>query len=115
MQQINTTPPWPVFWVASVAVSLSRWTHDAVRRLQCLTHGVSSRHRGGPFVGAQCYTVAYAATLIPSGGLADKHGRKKVFLIGVALFLAASVACGCRRALGGSLQRACCKLLALRC
>jgi EmrB/QacA subfamily drug resistance transporter len=40
------------------------------------------------------YTVTYAAMLIPSGGLADRHGRKKVFLGGVALFLAASVACG---------------------
>lgn len=40
------------------------------------------------------YTVVYAAMLIPSGGLADKHGRKKVFLVGVTLFLAASVACG---------------------
>ena len=40
------------------------------------------------------YTVVYAAMLIPSGGLADRHGRKRVFLAGVALFLAASVACG---------------------
>ncbi len=40
------------------------------------------------------YTVVYAAMLVPSGGLADRHGRKKVFLSGVALFLAASVACG---------------------
>lgn len=40
------------------------------------------------------YTVVYAALLIPSGGLADKHGRKRVFLVGVVLFLAASIACG---------------------
>jgi EmrB/QacA subfamily drug resistance transporter len=40
------------------------------------------------------YTVVYAAMLIPSGGLADRHGRKSVFLVGVVLFLAASVACG---------------------
>jgi EmrB/QacA subfamily drug resistance transporter len=40
------------------------------------------------------YTVVYAAMLIPSGGLADRHGRKKVFLLGVAVFLSASVACG---------------------
>lgn len=40
------------------------------------------------------YTVVYAAMLIPSGGLADRHGRKRVFLVGVSLFLAASVACG---------------------
>ena len=40
------------------------------------------------------YTVVYATMLIPAGGLADTHGRKRVFLIGVALFLAASAACG---------------------
>ena len=40
------------------------------------------------------YTVAYAATLIPSGGLADRHGRKRVFLVGVVLFVGSSVACG---------------------
>ncbi len=40
------------------------------------------------------YTVVYAALLIPAGGLADTHGRKKVFLIGVTLFLVASAACG---------------------
>jgi EmrB/QacA subfamily drug resistance transporter len=40
------------------------------------------------------YTVVYATMLIPAGGLADTHGRKRVFLIGVTLFLAASAACG---------------------
>jgi hypothetical protein len=42
------------------------------------------------------YTVVYAATLIPAGGLADTYGRKRVFLLGVTLFVAASVACGSR-------------------
>jgi len=32
--------------------------------------------------------------LIPAGGLADTHGRKKIFLLGVTIFLAASAACG---------------------
>jgi EmrB/QacA subfamily drug resistance transporter len=40
------------------------------------------------------YTVVYAAVLIPAGGLADAHGRKRVFQLGLALFIAASVACG---------------------
>ena len=40
------------------------------------------------------YTVVFAAMLIPSGGLADTHGRKHMFRVGVVLFLAASAACG---------------------
>jgi EmrB/QacA subfamily drug resistance transporter len=40
------------------------------------------------------YTVVYAAMLIPAGGLADTHGRKRVFMSGVALFIAASAMCG---------------------
>ena len=46
------------------------------------------------------YTVVYATMLIPAGGLADTHGRKHVFLIGVALFLAASAACGLAGSVG---------------
>ena len=40
------------------------------------------------------YTVVYAAMLIPAGGLADAHGRRRIFRLGLTLFLAASVACG---------------------
>jgi len=40
------------------------------------------------------YTVVYAAALIPAGGLDDAYGRKRVFLTGVTLFVAASVGCG---------------------
>lgn len=93
--QINTASPWPVFWVASVAVFLV--SMDGTM----LFAAFSALRAGFPQATAadlswvlNAYTVAYAATLIPSGGLADKHGRKKVFLAGVGLFLAASVACG---------------------
>lgn len=40
------------------------------------------------------YTVVYAAMLIPAGGLADAYGRRRIFRIGLTLFLVASVACG---------------------
>jgi EmrB/QacA subfamily drug resistance transporter len=40
------------------------------------------------------YTIVYAATLIPAGGVADAYGRKRVFLIGVAVFVASSGVCG---------------------
>lgn len=40
------------------------------------------------------YTVVFAALLVPAGRLADRHGRKRVFLVGLGLFLSASAACG---------------------
>ena len=39
------------------------------------------------------YAVGYAAFLVPFGRLADRHGRKLTFLLGLGLFTAASVAC----------------------
>jgi EmrB/QacA subfamily drug resistance transporter len=98
----STASPWPVFWVASVAVFLV--SMDGTM----LFAAFSALRAGFPQATAadlswvlNAYTVAYAAMLIPSGGLADKHGRKKVFLVGVALFLAASVACGLAVSVGG--------------
>jgi len=40
------------------------------------------------------YTIAYAALLVPAGRLADRYGRKRLFLGGVLLFSVASLACG---------------------
>ncbi|MFB8007267.1 MFS transporter [Nocardia sp. NPDC056000] len=39
------------------------------------------------------YTIVYAALLIPAGRLADRYGRKRGFLTGLAVFTVASVAC----------------------
>ncbi len=39
------------------------------------------------------YAVTYAALLVPFGRLADRYGRKSLFIGGLALFVAASVAC----------------------
>lgn len=91
----STASPWPVFWVASMAVFLV--SMDGTM----LFAAFSALRAGFPLATAadlswvlNAYTVVYAAMLIPAGGLADKHGRKRVFLVGVALFLAASIACG---------------------
>jgi len=40
------------------------------------------------------YTVVYAAMLIPSGGLADAYGRRRIFQLGLAVFVVASLSCG---------------------
>jgi EmrB/QacA subfamily drug resistance transporter len=39
------------------------------------------------------YTVMFAAFLAPAGRLADRYGRRRLFLVGVAIFTAASAAC----------------------
>src|ERR1700712_642309 len=40
------------------------------------------------------YTLVFAALLIPAGRLADRVGRRKMFLIGVVMFTTASMLCG---------------------
>jgi EmrB/QacA subfamily drug resistance transporter len=40
------------------------------------------------------YTLVFAAALIPAGRLADRVGRRKMFLIGVVVFTTASMLCG---------------------
>ena len=87
--------PWPVFWIASIAVFLvsldSTMLFAAFSAIRTGFPGTSPADMSWVLNG---YTVVYAAMLIPAGGIADTHGRKKVFLSGVTLFLASSAACG---------------------
>ncbi len=96
-----TSSVWPVFWVASIAsflVSLDTTmlfaAFDALRR----AFGDASAADLSWVLNA--YTVVYATMLIPAGGMADTYGRKRVFLFGVTLFLAASAACGLAPSVG---------------
>lgn len=84
-----------VFWIASIAVFLVSLDGTV------LFAAFGALRRGFPASTAadlswvlNAYTVVYAAMLIPAGGLADTHGRKRVFLSGLALFLLASAGCG---------------------
>lgn len=40
------------------------------------------------------YVLCFAALLLPAGAMADRFGRKRVFLLGIAGFALASLACG---------------------
>ena len=40
------------------------------------------------------YTLVFAAALVPAGRLADRYGRKRMFLIGIAGFAITSALCG---------------------
>lgn len=93
--EVAKASPWPVFWVASVAVFLvsldTTMLYAAFGALRAGFPGASAADMSWVL---NAYTVLYAAMLIPAGGLADTHGRKKVFMLGVTLFIAASAACG---------------------
>jgi EmrB/QacA subfamily drug resistance transporter len=65
-----------------------------------LRHSFSSASAADLSWVINAYTVVYATMLIPAGGLADTHGRKRVFLIGGVIFLAASAACGLASSVG---------------
>ena len=88
-------PPWTIFWISSIAVFLvsmdSTMLFAAFGAIGASFPGTSAADMSWVLNG---YTVVYAAMLIPAGGVADTHGRKKIFLLGVTLFLAASAACG---------------------
>jgi EmrB/QacA subfamily drug resistance transporter len=87
--------PWPVFWIASSAVFLvsldSTMLFAAFAALREAFPAASAADLSWV---QNAYTVVYAAMLIPAGGLADAHGRKRIFMLGTTLFLAASAACG---------------------
>ena len=89
------TSPWLAFGVACSAVFLvSLDTTMLFAAFDALRQGFPNSSVASLSWVLNAYTVVYAAVLIPAGGLADAHGRKRVFRTGWALFVAASVACG---------------------
>src|ERR1700749_3133936 len=46
------------------------------------------------------YTIVFAAALVPAGRWADRAGRKRAFLIGLAVFAGASALCAVAPSLG---------------
>ncbi len=86
---------WGVFWVASIAVFLvSIDTTVLFAAFGALRAGFPGSSTADLSWVLNAYTVVYAALLVPAGRLVDARGRKRVFLLGLALFLGASAACG---------------------
>lgn len=92
---IEITLPWNVFWIASMAVFLvSIDTTVLYAAFTKILQSFPDATASSVSWVLNSYTIVYATMLIPSGGIADKFGRKKIFMIGVSLFLLASLACG---------------------
>src|SRR3984957_40509 len=64
-----------------------------------------SRHFGGTSLGSLSwvlsgYAIVFAALLVPAGRWADAFGRKRAFLLGLGVFVAASAACAVAPSVG---------------
>lgn len=87
--------PWPVFFVASIAVFLVSIDGTVLfAAFAALRSGFPDSTAADLSWVLNAYTVVYAALLVPAGRLSDALGRKRVFQLGLLLFLAASAACG---------------------
>lgn len=93
--QSPSVNPWPIFGIASLATFLV--SIDSTILYAAFNNIASSFPQANPVSISwvmNAYTIVYATTLIPAGGIADKFGRKKVFMYGVGLFVLASFLCG---------------------
>ncbi len=98
---VPAASPWPTFWIASIAVLLvSIDTTVLYAAFGTLRQAFPNDSTANLSWVLNAYTVTYAAMLIPAGGLADVHGRKRIFLTGAAIFLVGSWACGAAGSIG---------------
>ncbi|MCP2340317.1 MFS transporter [Actinomadura rupiterrae] len=92
---------WWVLGVASVAQFLAILDLFAVNiAFPALRDGFGGASLADVSWVLNAYTIVLAALLVPAGRIADDAGRRRVFLIGMALFGAASVACAAAPTLG---------------
>lgn len=93
--------PWRTFWLASAAVFLVLLDTTAVVAAYAplRAHFSSVSVAELPWT-LNAYTVLYAALLVPAGRLAGLLGRKRLFLLGLALFSAASALCALAPGIG---------------
>jgi EmrB/QacA subfamily drug resistance transporter len=75
------------FYIVSVAVPnmLHSFPHSTVAGVSWVLNG---------------YTIAFTAALLPAGGLADRFGRRRVFLAGLATFVLSALGCAAAPTLG---------------
>jgi EmrB/QacA subfamily drug resistance transporter len=90
-----------VFFVASIAVFLVSIDGTVLfAAFAALRNGFPQSSAADLSWVLNAYTVVYAALLVPAGRLSDALGRKRVFQLGLLLFLAASAACGAAPTVG---------------
>jgi EmrB/QacA subfamily drug resistance transporter len=67
--------------------------------LSNIAHGLDTGLSGLQWV-VDAYTIPLAATVLTAGALADRLGRRRVFLVGLSVFTAMSALCGAASGIG---------------
>ena len=81
-------------WPSSAWRSSSRsWTCSSSTSRSRTCGGISAASLAGLSWVLTAYAICFAAVLVPAGRLGDLYGRRKVFVIGLALFTLGSALC----------------------
>ena len=95
---------WQLSWVPLVAICLGYFMVIMDATAVNLALPALGRELGGGITSAQWvvagYTLAFAALLLSAGTLGDRVGARAVFVAGLAVFTAASAACGLAPTIG---------------
>ena len=101
----STRPPavegaTPTIIVACLATAMLMLDISVINTaLSNIAHGLHTGLSGLQWV-VDAYTIPLAATVLTAGAVADRVGRRKLFIIGLAVFTAMSALCGAASGIG---------------
>jgi EmrB/QacA subfamily drug resistance transporter len=85
-------------WIVSLIVCVGVFMSSLDLFIVNIAFPAIGKHFGGASLGSLSwilsgYAIVFAALLVPAGRWADAFGRKRAFLLGLAIFVASSAAC----------------------
>ncbi len=92
-------------WIVSLIVCVGVFMSSLDLFIVNIAFPAIGRHFGGASLGSLSwilsgYAIVFAALLVPAGRWADAFGRKRAFLLGLAVFVASSAACALAPSVG---------------
>src|SRR4051812_38008923 len=90
----------PTIVVACLATAMLMLDISVINTaLSNIAHGLDTGLSGLQWV-VDAYTIPLAATVLTAGAIADRLGRRKLFIIGLAVFTVMSALCGAASGIG---------------
>ncbi len=92
-------------WIVSLIVCVGVFMSSLDLFIVNIAFPAIGKHFGGASLGSLSwilsgYAIVFAALLVPAGRWADAFGRKRAFLLGLAIFVASSAACALSPSVG---------------